>query len=84
MLHKCLGEPSHVIPLEDVGLAQNLSFEEVPVAILDRQVRKLRTRYIDSVKLLWRNQNIEENTREVETDMKAKYPYLFQEPLEGP
>jgi len=48
------------------------------VAILDRQVRKLRIKDVASVKVLWRNKNIEEMTWEVEEEMKSKYPYLFQ------
>ncbi|CAN4115826.1 unnamed protein product [Withania somnifera] len=42
-----------------------LSFEEVPVAILDRQVKKLRNKEVASVKVLWRNQQVEEVTWEV-------------------
>ncbi|WMV24964.1 hypothetical protein MTR67_018349 [Solanum verrucosum] len=30
------GEPSHVIPRDDIGITKDLSFEEVSVAILDR------------------------------------------------
>ncbi|WMV37754.1 hypothetical protein MTR67_031139 [Solanum verrucosum] len=82
ILRKCLGEPSHVIQTEDIEPTQDLSFEEVPVAILDRQVRKLRSRDIASIKVLWRNQNIEEATSEAEEDMQAKYTYLFQGQLE--
>ncbi|WMV37210.1 hypothetical protein MTR67_030595 [Solanum verrucosum] len=36
------------------------SHEEVPVQILDRQVRRLRTKDVASVKVLWRNQFVEE------------------------
>ncbi|XP_047250113.1 uncharacterized protein LOC124885894 [Capsicum annuum] len=78
MLCKCLGEPLRVIPIEGIEIVGDLSFEEVPVAILDRQVRKLRSRNIASVKVLWRNQNTEETTWEAEEDVKTKYPYLFQ------
>uniref|UniRef100_A0A1U7YRA6 Uncharacterized protein LOC104247112 n=2 Tax=Nicotiana sylvestris TaxID=4096 RepID=A0A1U7YRA6_NICSY len=45
--------------------------------ILDRQVRKLRTKDVASVKVLWRNKNMEEMTWEAEEEMKSKYPYLF-------
>ncbi|CAN4123907.1 unnamed protein product [Withania somnifera] len=40
-------------------------YEEVPVAILDRQVKKLRNKEVVSVKVLWRNQQVEEVTWEV-------------------
>jgi len=54
-----------------------LSYEEIPVQILDRQVRKLRTKEVASVKVLWRNQFVEEATWEAEEDMKTRYPHLF-------
>ncbi|WMV32931.1 hypothetical protein MTR67_026316 [Solanum verrucosum] len=56
MLKKCMGYPSLIIPTEDIGINDNLSYEEIPVTILDRQVRKLRTKEVASVKVLWRNQ----------------------------
>ncbi|WMV45042.1 hypothetical protein MTR67_038427 [Solanum verrucosum] len=43
-----------------------------------RQVRKLRTKEVASVKVLWRNQFIEEATWEAEKDMKKRYPHLFE------
>ncbi|XP_070035748.1 uncharacterized protein [Nicotiana tomentosiformis] len=48
------------------------------VAILDRQVCKLRTKDVASVKVLWRIKNMEEMTWKVEEEMKSKYPYQFQ------
>ncbi|XP_070050485.1 uncharacterized protein, partial [Nicotiana tomentosiformis] len=47
-------------------IGQDLSYDELPVAILDRQVRKLRTKDVASMKVLWRNKNIEEMTWEAE------------------
>ncbi|CAN4115287.1 unnamed protein product [Withania somnifera] len=48
-----------------VGPDLSSSYEEVPVAILDRQVKKLRNKEVASVKVLWRNQQVEEVTWEV-------------------
>ncbi|XP_069144528.1 uncharacterized protein [Solanum lycopersicum] len=56
----------------------NLSYEKVPVQIVDRQVRKLRTKEVALVKVLWRNQFVEEATKEAEEDVKMRYPYLFE------
>ncbi|XP_070050246.1 uncharacterized protein [Nicotiana tomentosiformis] len=78
MLRKCIGDPSRVVPIKDVQLTEDLSYDEVPVDILDRQVSKQRTKDVASVKVLWRNKNIEEITWEAEEKMKSKYPYLFQ------
>ncbi|WMV07483.1 hypothetical protein MTR67_000868 [Solanum verrucosum] len=62
MLKKCMGDPSLIIPTENIGIKDSLSYEEIPVQILDRQVRKLRTKEVVSVKVLWRNQFVEEPT----------------------
>ena len=54
-----------------------MTYEEVPVEILDRQVKRLRNKEIASVKVLWRNQKVESATWEAEDDMKKRYPHLF-------
>ncbi|XP_055830777.1 uncharacterized protein LOC129899786 [Solanum dulcamara] len=51
-----------IFPIEDVQITEELSYEEQPVAILDRQVRRLRTKDVLSVKVLWRNNNREKMT----------------------
>ncbi|WMV41873.1 hypothetical protein MTR67_035258 [Solanum verrucosum] len=63
--------------LEGLGVDENLSYEEVPVEILDRQVNKLRNKEVSSVKVLWRNHLVEGATWEAEADMMSQYPYLF-------
>ena len=63
--------------LQDVSIEENLTYEEVPVEILDRQVKRLRNKEITSVKVLWRNKLVESATWEAEEDMKKHYPYLF-------
>nr|XP_009769148.1 PREDICTED: uncharacterized protein LOC104220047 [Nicotiana sylvestris] len=58
MLCKFLGDPSCIRPIEDIQLTEDLSYEEIPVAILDRQIRKLRTKEVASVKVLHRYQPV--------------------------
>ena len=58
-------------------LDENLSYEEEPVAILDREIRKLRSREIASIKVQWKNRPVEEATWEKEVDMQERYPHLF-------
>ncbi|XP_070036161.1 uncharacterized protein [Nicotiana tomentosiformis] len=77
MLKKVVGDLSAIVPVKTIEINEELSYEEIPVAILDRQVRKLRNKEITSVKVLWRNQEVEELTCEVEEEIKKKYPYLF-------
>ncbi|WMV24249.1 hypothetical protein MTR67_017634 [Solanum verrucosum] len=52
MLKKCMGDPSLIIPTENIEIKDSLSYEEIPVQILDRQVRKLRTKEVALVKIL--------------------------------
>ena len=63
--------------MDSVLLDENLSFEEDPVAIIDREVRKLRSREIASIKVQWKNRPVEESTWENEADMQERYPHLF-------
>ncbi|WMV08506.1 hypothetical protein MTR67_001891 [Solanum verrucosum] len=78
MLKKCMGDPSLIIPTENIGIKDSLSYEEIPIQILDRQVRKLRTKEVASAKVIWRNQYVEEATWEAEEDMKKRYPHIFE------
>ncbi|WMV42172.1 hypothetical protein MTR67_035557 [Solanum verrucosum] len=77
MLKKCMGDPSLIIPTENIGIKDILSYEEIPIQILDRHVCKLRTKEVASVKVLWINQFVEETTWETKEDMKKIYPHLF-------
>ncbi|WMV41711.1 hypothetical protein MTR67_035096 [Solanum verrucosum] len=77
MLKKCVGDSTSIVPLEGLGVKENLSYEEVPVKILDYQVKKLRNKEVASVKLLWRNHLVEGSTWEDKADMMSHYPHLF-------
>ena len=77
MLKRYHGDGNYIIRWDSVLLDENLSYEEEPVAILDREVRKLRSREIASIKVQWKNRPVEESTWEKEADMQEKYPHLF-------
>ena len=51
MLKKYHGDGNYIIRWDSVLLDENLSYEEEPVAILDREIRKLRPREIASIKV---------------------------------
>ncbi|WMV51122.1 hypothetical protein MTR67_044507 [Solanum verrucosum] len=71
LLKKCVGDPASIVPLESVAVKDSLSYEDVPVEILDRQVRRLRNKEVASVKVLWRSQTVEGATWEAEAAMKS-------------
>ncbi|WMV54147.1 hypothetical protein MTR67_047532 [Solanum verrucosum] len=52
MLKKCMRDHLLIIPTENIGINDSLSYEEIPLQILDCQVRKLRTKEVASVKVL--------------------------------
>ena len=74
MLKKYVPSTSHILEHESVEIHEDLSFEEKPVWILDREVRTLRNKEIPVVKVLWRNHEIEESIWEREDKMKSSYP----------
>ena len=78
MLRKYILDESHVISLDSVELGPDLTYEEDPIAILDWKIRKLRTKELVSVKLQLKHRSVREATWETESDMRARYPQLFE------
>ena len=62
MLWKYIPDPSHVLAPQTIQPDEKLAYEEQLVAIVDRQVKKLRSKNISSVKVVWRNHSGEEAT----------------------
>ena len=76
MLKKFLGDLALILPFEGLGVDENLSYDEVPVEILERKVKRLRNKEISTVLVLWRNHLVEGATWEVKADMRSRYPHL--------
>ena len=66
-----------ILPLKDLGVDEDLSYEKVPVEILDRPAKRLRNKEISTVKVLWRNHLVEGSMWEAEADRRTCYPHLF-------
>ncbi|XP_069143396.1 uncharacterized protein [Solanum lycopersicum] len=71
MLKYCIGDPESIRPIEGLGVKDNLSDEEAPVQILDRQVKKLRNKELAFVKVLWMNHLVEGETWEAKAEKKS-------------
>ncbi|WMV36928.1 hypothetical protein MTR67_030313 [Solanum verrucosum] len=56
-----------------MAVKDSISYEDVPVEILDHQVRRLRNKEVASVKVLWRSRSVEGATWEAEAAMKSKW-----------
>ncbi|KAA3456046.1 DNA/RNA polymerases superfamily protein [Gossypium australe] len=77
MLRHYRSDPSHIVPVEEVEIRLDLSFEKEPVKILDRDVKVLRKKSVPLVKVLWRNHGAEEATWELEDTIRQQYPHIF-------
>ena len=52
MLRRYKSNPSHILQPQSVELREDLTYEEGPVRIMDREVRQLRSKAIPMVKVL--------------------------------
>ena len=78
MLKKCIHDlVQSILPQQVIEVNANHSYEEVSVDILDQKVTRLNNKEVSSLKVLWKNQQVEKITLEAEDDMKSQYPYLF-------
>ncbi|TMW98044.1 hypothetical protein EJD97_004564 [Solanum chilense] len=73
-----ISDESYILSLDSVELGTDLSYEEEPITILDRQVLKLRTKEIASVNVQREYRSVGVATWETESDMRARYPQLFE------
>ena len=55
MLRKYIPDPSHVLREQPVQLKENLTYEEIPMQIVDRKEQVLRSKVIPLVKVMWKN-----------------------------
>ena len=77
MLKKYLHDPSHVLSYESLDVDPKLTYEERSVHILERKDKVLCNKVVPLVKVLWRNQAVEEVTWETEMDMRERNLELF-------
>ena len=59
MLRKYISDSSHVLESPTIPIYENLTYADEHVTIVEKQVRRLRSKGIMSVKVLWRNHTTE-------------------------
>ena len=77
MLRRYRSDESHILPMKEVQVHQDYSYDEEPKAILAREVKQLMNKKVPLVKVLWKHHSIEEATWESEATMRIQYPHLF-------
>jgi len=76
-LRKYVFHASHVIQVDDLEVRDNLTVETWPVRIEDPEVKRLRSKEIVLVKVIWVGPTSESATWESECRMKVSYLELF-------
>ena len=77
MLREYLRDPLHVIEPTHVLLKDDYTYEERPIQIVNRRIKRLRNKEIPLVKVDWKNHEGTYATWETEEDMMKRYPDLF-------
>ena len=77
MLWRYRSDESHILPVKEIQVQEDLSYDEEPKAILAREVKQLRNKQVPLVKVLWKHHGREEATWEPKATIKAQYPQLF-------
>ncbi|KAA3466537.1 DNA/RNA polymerases superfamily protein [Gossypium australe] len=77
MMRRYRSDPSHVVSVKEIEVRPDLTFEEEPVQILDRDVKVMKRKSVLLVKVLWRNHGSEEVMWEPEEAMRHQYLHLF-------
>ena len=77
MLWRYRSDESYILPVQNVQVQSNFTFDEEPKAILDCEVKQLHNKQVPLVKVFWQHHGIEEETWELESTMRAQYLQLF-------
>jgi hypothetical protein len=77
-LKKCLRVPEEQIPLEELTIKEDLTYEEFPVKILETAERVTRSRIIKMYKVQWNRYSEPEATWKREENLRKTYPQLFE------
>ena len=80
MLQKYVSDPTHILLVQDISVGEDVTYEEEPIAIIDRETRRLRNKDITMVKVQWHRHSPEKCTWETEHAMMDQYRQLFQRP----
>ena len=62
MLRRYCYDPSHILPVQEIQVQEDLSYDEEPKAILAREVKQLWNKQVPLVKVLWQHHGREKAT----------------------
>jgi hypothetical protein len=82
-LKKCLRVPEEEIPMEDLDVKEDLSYQKYPVKILETSERVIRNKKVKMCKVQWSHHTEEEATWEREGELKVEFLCFFSDPSES-
>jgi hypothetical protein len=71
--------PFEAVPTGTLDIQDTLEYKEHPIRILGRDTKVTRSKTIPMCKIQWSNHTEREATWEKESDLRLRYPYLFEE-----
>ena len=64
MLRRYCSDESHILPVQEIQVQADLSYDEEPKAIMAREVKQLWNKQVPLVKVFWKHHSREEATWE--------------------
>jgi hypothetical protein len=83
-LRKCLRVLEEQMPLEELTIGKDLTYQEYPMKILDTLEKVTRNNRYKMCKVQWSNHIEEEATWEKEDQLKVEFPEIFSNLSESP
>jgi hypothetical protein len=75
--------PEEEIPMEDLDVTEDLSYQKYPVKILETSERIIRNKKVKICKVQWSHHTEEEATWKREGELKAEFLCFFSDPSES-
>jgi hypothetical protein len=82
-LRKCLRVMEEQMPVEELQVGEDLTYQEYPVKILDTSEKATRNNRYRICKVQWSNHTEEEATWEKEEQLKAEFPEIISNLFES-
>src|SRR3954463_16602346 len=70
-------DPARIVDYRGIDLQEDITIQDQPVQVLEREERVLRNRAIPLVKARWSHCGVEEATWEHEDLIRSQFPHLF-------
>jgi hypothetical protein len=76
-LRKCLRVPEEQMPLEELTIGKDLTYQEYPVKILDTSEKVTYNNRYNMCKVQWSNHTKDEATWDKEDQLRVEFPNIF-------